>query len=319
VAIGVTASEMIETAGLAKRYGDIVALDHLDLQIPRGEVFGLLGPNGAGKTTTLRLLLGFARPTAGSARVAGFDVRTQLADAHRHLTHLSGDLALWPQLSGRETLDLLGTLHGGYDPAYRDALTERFALDPDRRVRAYSKGNRQKVGLVAAFMSRPDVLILDEPTVGLDPLMEVVFRDCVREAGANGQTVLLSSHVLSEVEAVCDRVGILRTGRLIDLGSLDDLRGLSAHSVEATFAGAPPDLHDVPGVSAVTVADHVVRCQVKGSMESLLRVLADTGAVQVTSREPSLEELFLSHYGDDSAATGGERSVESTQNCGDGI
>jgi ABC-2 type transport system ATP-binding protein len=306
------APDMIETVGLTKRYADVVALDHLDLHIPRGEVFGLLGPNGAGKTTTLRLLLGFARPTSGSARIAGFDVRESLADAHRHLAHLSGDLALWPQLSGRETLDLLGSLHGGYDRTYRDTLIERFALDQDRRVRAYSKGNRQKVGLVAVFMVRPDVLILDEPTVGLDPLMEVAFRECVREAGANGQTVLLSSHVLSEVEAVCDRVGILRAGRLIDLGSLDDLRGLSAHTVEASFPGAAPNLDGVPGVSAVTVADHSVRCQVKGSMQPLLRVLADAGATHVTSREPSLEELFLSHYGADGGTTGREWSTEPT-------
>ena len=182
------------------------------------------------------------------------------------MAFVSGDLALWPQLSGRETLDLLGALHGDFDAAYRDALIERFALEPDQRVRAYSKGNRQKVGLIGAFMTRADVLILDEPTTGLDPLMEHAFRACVQEAKDNGQTVLHSSHVLSEVEAICDRVGILRAGRLIDLGTLDELRGLAARTVEAVFAGPPPDVSAIPGVSAATVDGHVLHCHVEGSM-----------------------------------------------------
>jgi ABC-2 type transport system ATP-binding protein len=290
-------SVAIETRGLTKRYGDLVALDHLDLSIPRGEVFGLLGPNGAGKTTTLRLLLGFARPTEGSARIAGYDAQREVAAAHRHLAFVSGDLALWPQLSGRDTLDFLGALHGSFDASYRDALIERFTLDPSRRVRALSKGNRQKVGLIGAFMTRADVLILDEPTTGLDPLMDIAFRTCVNEAKANGQTVLLSSHVLSEVEATCDRVGILRTGRLIDIGSLDDLRGLSARTVEAVFDGPVPDVSAIEGVTSVTSTDHTLHCQVRGPMTALLRALADAGATEVTSREPSLEELFLAHYG----------------------
>jgi ABC-2 type transport system ATP-binding protein len=288
----------VETHALTKHFGDVVALDSLDLEIPRGEVFGLLGPNGAGKTTTLRLLLGFARPTAGSARVVGFDVQEQLTDAHRHMAFVSGDLALWPQLTGRETLDLLGALHGSSDTAYRELLIDRFALEPDKRVRAYSKGNRQKVGLIGAFMTRADVLILDEPTTGLDPLMDHAFRTCVQEAKAYGQTVVHSSHVLSEVEAICDRVGILRAGRLIDLGTLDELRALAARTVEATFVGPPPDVTAVRGVSAVMVTGHALQCHVTGSMNPLLRVLADAGAVEVTSREPSLEELFLAHYGD---------------------
>ncbi len=287
----------IETRGLTKRYGDLVALDHLDLEIPRGEVFGLLGPNGAGKTTTLRLLLGFAHPTGGSATVAGYDVQREVATAHRHLAFVSGELALWPQLTGHETLDFLGALHGGFDAAYRDVLIERFTLDPSRRVRAYSKGNRQKVGLIGAFMTRADVLILDEPTSGLDPLMDMAFRTCVHEAKANGQTVLVSSHVLSEVEATCDRVGILRAGRLVDVGTLDDLRGLSARTVDAVFTGPVPDVSAIEGVSALTVTDHTLHCQVRGPMTALLRALADAGATEVTSREPSLEELFLAHYG----------------------
>jgi ABC-2 type transport system ATP-binding protein len=287
----------IETEGLTKHYADVVALDKLDISIPPGEVFGLLGPNGAGKTTTLRLLLGFAQPTSGRARIAGIDVAQDRAAAHRHIAYVSGELALWPQLSGRQTLDFLAALHGSSDAAYRDVLIERFALDPDRRVRAYSKGNRQKVGLIGAFMLRADLLILDEPTSGLDPLMDVAFRTCVNEAKANGQTVLLSSHILSEVEAVCDRVGILRAGSLIDEGTLDDLRGLSARTVEATFTSTVPDLAHIDGVSNVVVEGERVRCHVTGPMTALLRALADAGATEVTSREPSLEELFLAHYG----------------------
>ncbi|HET9729317.1 MAG TPA: ABC transporter ATP-binding protein [Acidimicrobiia bacterium] len=289
----------IVTQTLTKRYHDVTALDQLTIEIPRGEVFGLLGPNGAGKTTTLRLLLAFARPTSGSAFIVGFDAQRERARAHEHLAFVSGDLALWPQLTGRETLDMLGRLHGGFDTEYRAELIERFNLDPDRRVRAYSKGNRQKVGLIGAFMTRADVLILDEPTSGLDPLMDMAFRQCVHDAKANGQTVLVSSHVLSEVEATCDRVGILRAGRLVDVGTLDDLRGLAARSVEATFAGPPPSLDDVPGLTAIAVDGQTLRCHVNGPMAPLLRVLADAGALEVTSREPSLEELFLAHYGDD--------------------
>jgi ABC-2 type transport system ATP-binding protein len=288
----------IEIRGLTKRYGPVLALDGLDLDIEAGEVFGLLGPNGAGKSTTLRLLLGFARPTAGSARIAGHDVRDELAAAHRNIAFVSGDLALWPQLTGRETLDFLGALHGSFDAEYRDQLLMRFSLEPDKRVREYSKGNRQKVGLIGAFMTRASVLILDEPTSGLDPLMEIAFRECVMDAKANGQTAFISSHILSEVEAICDRVGILRSGRLIDVGTLDEMRGLSARVVEATFAGAPPDVAGVDGVSDLSVDGTALRCHVRGAMTPLLRVLADAGAIEVTSREPSLEELFIAHYGD---------------------
>jgi ABC-2 type transport system ATP-binding protein len=288
----------IEIRGLTKRYGPVLALDHLDLDIEAGEVFGLLGPNGAGKSTTLRLLLGFARASAGSARVGGFDVRTELAAAHREIAFVSGDLALWPQLTGRETIDFLGALHGGFDADYRDQLVKRFNLELDKRVREYSKGNRQKVGLIGAFMTRASVLILDEPTSGLDPLMEIAFRECVLDAKANGQTALISSHILSEVEVVCDRVGILRAGRLIDVGTLDEMRGLSARVVEATFAGALPDVAGLDGVSDVSVDGNTLRCHVRGPMNALLRALADAGAIEVTSREPSLEELFLAHYGD---------------------
>ena len=287
----------IRTEGLTKRYGDVVALDHLDLEVGTGEVVGYLGPNGAGKTTTIRLLLGLSRPTEGRAEVFGLDCQRQPVDVHRRLAFVPGEANLWPALTGGETLALLGRVHGQVDEAYRDELVHRFDLDPTKKVRAYSKGNRQKVVLVAALMVRPDLLVLDEPTSGLDPLMEQAFRHCIGEARERGQTVFLSSHILSEVEALCDRVGILRQGLLVEMGTLAEMRHLSALSVEATFAGEVPDLSRVPGVASLEVAGHVARCQVRGSIEPLLKVLADAGVRELLSREPSLEELFLAQYG----------------------
>ena len=295
----------IRTWHLSKRYGDVDALRNLDLQVDEGEVVGYLGPNGAGKTTTVRLLLGLIRPTAGRAEIFGLDTQRDTVAAHRRLAYVPGEANLWPSLTGAETLHLLGRVHGRTDEGYRDSLIERFRLDPSKKVRAYSKGNRQKLSLIAALMSRAELLILDEPTSGLDPLMERVFRDCVQEARENGQTVFLSSHILSEVEALCDRVGILRAGELVEMGSLADLRHLSALSVEATFDSAPPDLARVPGVSIIEVSGNRVRCQVRGSVEPLLQVLAAAGVHQLLSREPSLEELFLAHYG--TARAGEER------------
>jgi len=216
---------------------------------------------------------------------------------HRRLAYVGGETSLWPRLTGAETLHLLGQVSGHVDTAYRDALVERFSLDPSKKVRAYSKGNRQKLVLIAALMTRADLLVLDEPTDGLDPLMEQAFRLSVREARDRGQTVFLSSHILSEVEALCDRVGILREGRLVELATLADMRHLSALTVEATFDGTVPDLSSVPGVSAVHVDGRVVTCHVRGPVEPLLRVLADAGVTGLLSREPSLEELFLARYG----------------------
>jgi len=218
-------------------------------------------------------------------------------ETHRRLAYVPGEANLWPSLTGAETLHLLGRIQGQVDPAYRDLLIERFQLDPDKKVRAYSKGNRQKLILIAGLMSRADLLLLDEPTTGLDPLMEQAFRQCVSEARERGQTVFLSSHILSEVEALCDRVAILRAGRLVEVGSLDEMRHLSALSIEAEFDGAPPDLSGVPGVTAVEVNGDRARCQVAGPIEPLLRVLASSGVHHLVSREPSLEELFLAHYG----------------------
>jgi ABC-2 type transport system ATP-binding protein len=299
----------IRTEGLSKRYGSVDALSNLDLEVARGEVVGYLGPNGAGKTTTIRLLLGLARPTAGRAEILGIDCQRQPVEAHRRVAYVPGEASLWPSLTGAETLHLLGRVQGRIDTDYRDELVERFDLDPSKKVRAYSKGNRQKVILIAGLMARAEVLILDEPTSGLDPLMEQAFRHSVHEARQRGQTVFLSSHILSEVEALCDRVGILRQGALVEMGTMAELRHLSALSVEAAFDGSPPDLSAVEGVSAVEVVGRVVRCQVRGSIEPLLNALAGSGIRELLSHEPSLEELFLAHYGQgaDSDGTGSDR------------
>jgi ABC-2 type transport system ATP-binding protein len=287
----------IRTVGLAKSFGDTAALRPLDLEVAEGEVLGYLGPNGSGKTTTIRLLLGLIRASAGRAEIFGVDAQTNPAEAHRRVAYVPGEANLWPGLTGMQTLYLLGRVQGRVDVDYRNALIERFQLDPSKRVRAYSKGNRQKVLLIAALSSRADLLILDEPTSGLDPLMEDAFRESVRDARGRGQAVFLSSHILSEVEALSDRVAILRAGELVEVGTLAEMRHLSALSIDATFDTAPPDLSKIPGVTAVEVQGTRVRCQVVGSFEPLLGVLAASGVHQLLSREPSLEELFLAHYG----------------------
>ncbi|MGD0985819.1 MAG: ABC transporter ATP-binding protein [Acidimicrobiales bacterium] len=298
----------IRTEGLSKRYGSVHALEDLDLEVDQGEVVGYLGPNGAGKTTTIRLLLGLIRPTAGRAEIFGLDCQRQVVEAHRRLAYVAGEANLWPSLTGAETLHLLGRVRGSVDDTYRDELIGRFDLDTSKKVRAYSKGNRQKLILVAALMTRPELLVLDEPTSGLDPLMEQAFRHCVHEARERGQTVFLSSHILSEVEALCDRVGILREGRLVEMGTLAEMRHLSALTVEATFEGPVPDLSRVPGVSSVEVVGHLVRCQVRGTIEPLLQVLAVSGVHELLSREPSLEELFLAQYGSSETDDGTARA-----------
>jgi ABC-2 type transport system ATP-binding protein len=288
----------VRTEGLSKRYGTVDALKDLDLEVAQGEVLGYLGPNGAGKTTTIRLLLGLIQPSSGGAEIFGLDCRRRSVEAHRRLGYVPGDTNLWPGLTGGETLHLLGRVQGRVDEAYRDALIARFELDADKRVQAYSKGNRQKVVLIGALMCRPDLLIFDEPTSGLDPLMEQAFRHCVHEAKERGQTVFLSSHLLSEVEALCDRIAILRAGRLVETGTLSEMRHLSALTVEATFAGPAPDLSTVPGVSSARPQGRVVHLEVSGSIRPLLKVLADSDVTELLSREPSLEELFVGLYGD---------------------
>jgi ABC-2 type transport system ATP-binding protein len=287
----------IRTEGLTKRYRQVCALASLDLAVAEGEVVGYLGPNGAGKTTTIRLLLGLVRPSAGRAEIFGVDCLRRPVEAHRRLAYVAGEASLWPTLTGAETLHLLGRVHGRVDAAYRDQLVERFDFDPSRKVRTYSKGNRQKLALIAALMTRADLLLLDEPTSGLDPLMEQAFRECVREAREHGQTLFLSSHILSEVEAVCDRVGILRQGELVEMGTLAEMRHLSALSVEATFDGPVPDLAAVAGVTSLAVDGNVARCQVRGSVEPLLQAVAAADVRKLLSHEPSLEELFLAYYG----------------------
>jgi ABC-2 type transport system ATP-binding protein len=289
----------VETEGLTKRYGGTVALDALDLVIDEGEVFGYLGPNGAGKSTTIGLLLGLIRPTSGRARIFGLDAWADAAAAHRRLAYVPSEANLWPSLTGAEVLRFLANVHGTVDEAYRDELVDRFELAVDKKVRAYSHGNRQKVLLVAAFASRADLLLLDEPTTGLDPLMEQVFRQCVREARERGQTTLLSSHILSEVEAVSDRVAMLQAGRIIETGRLEVLQGLAAVHVRAELEGPPPEreLAALDGVSNVTVDGAAVECDVAGPMDRLLAALSAVGVRHLTTRTPSLEELFVAHYG----------------------
>lgn len=291
------ANTAVRAEGLSKRFGTVEALADLDLEVGPGEILGYLGPNGAGKTTTIRILLGLARPSAGRAEIFGLDVQAQAVEAHRKVAFVPGEAALWPSLTGAETLHLLGRLHGSFDAAYRDQLVDDFDVDPGKRVRACSKGNRQKVCLVAALMTRAELLILDEPTSGLDPLMEQVFRSCLVEAKGRGQAVLLSSHILSEVEAVCDRVAILRRGRLVETGTLAELRHLGAVSLDVVFKSAPPDLSQLPGVTAARLNGSRLQCQVAGPVEPLLRALTGVGVDKLLIREPSLEELFLAHYG----------------------
>lgn len=286
----------IHAEGLTKRYGSTLALEGLDMDVQPGEVYGYLGPNGAGKTTTIRLLLGLHRPTAGRAALFGVDAWRDPVTAHRHVAYVPGEPFLWPALTGAETFAYLARLHGGTDVAYRDELAQRFELDTSKRVRALSKGNRQKVQLIAALATRADLLVLDEPTAGLDPLMEMAFRESVHEAKERGQAVFLSSHILSEVEALCDRVGILRAGRLVDEGTLGQLRHLSAQTIEVTFAGPAPDLDGLPGVHVAHAGENALRIEVSGSVGPVISALAQHEVVALTSREPSLEEIFLHHY-----------------------
>jgi ABC-2 type transport system ATP-binding protein len=287
---------LIRIDALTKRFGSTVALDALDLDVRTGEVFGFLGPNGAGKTTTIRLLLGLLQPTSGGATVLGLDPWRDVVALHRRLAYVPGEFSTWPQLTGTETLELMARLHGSVDVAYRDALVKRFDLDVSKRGREYSKGNRQKLALIAALSTRAELLVLDEPTSGLDPLVEVLFRDCVAEAKEHGQTVFLSSHILSEVEAVCDRVGILRTGRLVDSGSLDDLRHLSAVTLEIEYSGPAPDLRGIEGLEVVEQSEGRLNCRLQGSPDPVIKALATSLVTGLVMREPSLEELFLRYY-----------------------
>ncbi len=289
----------IRTEGLSKRYGSTLALDGLDLTVGEGEVYGYLGPNGSGKTTTIRLLLGLHRPSSGRAELFGVDAWGDPVSAHERVAYVAGEPFLWPALTSAETFEFLARLHGGTDVSYREELVERFQLDTSKKIRAMSKGNRQKVQLIAALATRAQLLLLDEPTSGLDPLMEVAFRDCIEEAKERGQTVFLSSHILSEVEALCDRVGILREGKLVDEGTLKELRHLAVQTVEVTFVDQTPELSPLEGVHVQSAGPNALRFEVSGSVGPLITALGGVGGDSIktlSSREPSLEEIFLHHY-----------------------
>jgi ABC-2 type transport system ATP-binding protein len=296
---------IVSCAGLAKTFGPVRALDGLDLEVPAGEVHGYLGPNGAGKTVTIRILLGLLRQDGGEARIFGMDPWDDAVALHRRLAYVPGDTNLWPNLSGGEIIDLIGELRGGLDRARRDELIERFDLDPRKKAGSYSKGNRQKVALVAALASDAELLLLDEPTAGLDPLMEAVFRDCILGAKAAGRTVLLSSHILAQVERLCDRVTIIRRGKAVETGSLSDLRHLTRTTIIAATELPATGLEALAGVHNVTSDDGAVTFDVDGEhLDPTMRHLSALGIRSLTSHPPTLEELFLRHYGDELAHAG---------------
>jgi len=296
----------IVTEGLTKYYGNVRGVEDLDMEVAQGEVFGFLGPNGAGKTTTLRVLLDLIRPDKGRAGILGMDVRSERTAVHRAIGYLPGELAMWPELTGAENLEYLARLRGGVDAAYLAQLLERLEVDATRRFREYSRGNKQKVGLVQAFMHRPQVLLLDEPTSGLDPLVQNVFHELVCEAAADGRTVFLSSHVLSEVERMCHRAGIIREGRLVRVAKVGELGVGDVHLVRLSFRSADPAevLAAVPGLRDVEVqppmagADGatVITATLTGDSRPLLEALLPYDLVDFESRRPSLEELFLAYY-----------------------
>jgi len=325
-------SEAIAASGLRKHFGRTVALDGLELSVAVGEVHGFLGPNGSGKTTTIRILLGLLRADGGTARLLGGDPWRQATVLHRRLAYVPGDVTLWPNLTGGEIIDLLGRLRGGLNAKRRASLVERFDLDPTKKSRAYSRGNRQKVALISALASDVELLLLDEPTAGLDPLMEAAFRDCIEEERRGGRTVLLSSHILSEVEALCERVTIIRAGRTVESGTLAGLRHLTRTSIAADLAALPAGLAQLPGVHDLDVQDFTgngaaaatagapgtardgagpgvrVRCQVDSDkLDEVLRQLAAARVLSLVCQPPTLEELFLRHYSGQVPAVGQPR------------
>jgi ABC-2 type transport system ATP-binding protein len=298
-------SDTILVRDLVKSFGAVRALDQLDLTVTTGEVHGFLGPNGAGKSTTIRVLLGLLRKDSGEVTMLGGDPWRDAVALHRRLAYVPGEVNLWPNLSGGEAIDLLGTLRGGLDRKRRDDLLDRFNLDPTKRCRTYSKGNRQKVAIVAAFASDVDLYLLDEPTSGLDPLMEAVFQDCVNEVRQTGKTVLLSSHILGEVEALCDRVSIIRDGRTVESGTLAELRHLTRTSVSVETAEPITGLDGLPGVHDLTFHGTHAKLEVDAeALEHVHRHLAHLGVRSLTSTPPTLEELFLRHYDDQPVGVG---------------
>lgn len=299
-------SQAISISNLVKTFGPTRALDGLDLEVSTGEVHGFLGPNGAGKTVTIRILLGLLRADSGRAVLLDGDPWNDAVELHRRLAYVPGDVNLWPNLSGGEVIDLLSRLRGGVDVAKRDELIERLVLDPRKKSRTYSKGNRQKVALVAALSSHAELLVLDEPTSGLDPLMEAVFQECILEAKADGRTVLLSSHILAEVEKLCDRVTIIRQGRSVQRGTLSELRHLTRTSITVGTDRPVDGLDTLAGVHDVAIDDGHVSFDVDGAdLDGAVRHLTQFGIRSLVSQPPTLEELFLRHYGDDVEAGSG--------------
>ena len=290
---------VIETEKLTKSYGSHRGIIEVDLAVAQGEVFGFLGPNGAGKTTTIRTLLDLIRPTSGIARVFGIESRADPVAIHRRIGYIPGEFTLYDRLTGGQTIEYFANLRGGVDPAYRADLIARLDLDPSRRYKEYSKGNKQKVGIVIALQHRPDLLVLDEPTAGLDPLVQQSFFELVQLAKAAGRTVFLSSHILSEVEKTCGRVAIIREGRIVKTDTVDALRDLAHHQVELRFTDSVPiaAFAGLPGVSDVVAGDHVLRLRVSGPITPVVRAAAQYDLLDFVSREPSLEETFLAQYG----------------------
>jgi ABC-2 type transport system ATP-binding protein len=294
-----TTSSAIEVSALVKTFGQTRALDGLDLEVRTGEVHGFLGPNGSGKSTTIRILLGLLRADSGSARLLGGDPWREATALHRRIAYVPGDVSLWPQLTGGEVIDLIGRLRGDLDARRRAELLDRFELDPAKKARTYSKGNRQKVALVAGLASTAELLILDEPTSGLDPLMEEAFQECIREVRAQGRTVLLSSHILAEVEALCDRISIIRAGRTVQSGTLTELRHLTRTTVVAETAQPATGLQALPGVADLETIDGRVRFDVDSDhLDGAIAHLSSLGIRSLVSHPPTLEELFLREYGE---------------------
>ena len=312
---------------LVKTFGSTRALDGLDLEVRTGEVHGFLGPNGAGKTVTIRILLGLLRADSGTATLLGGDPWHDAVELHRRIAYVPGDVNLWPNLSGGETIDLLARLRDGsrrggrhgVDRAKRDRLIERLALDPTKKSRTYSKGNRQKVALIAGLSSNAELLLLDEPTSGLDPLMESVFQDCILDATSEGRTVLLSSHILAEIEKLCDRVTIIRRGRAVQTGTLDEMRYLTRTSITVSTDRPIEGLGAIDGVHDVVTDDGHVRFAVdSGALDEAIRHVSGFGLRSLVSQPPTLEELFLRHYGDElEAADTGQRGVANDLATGD--
>jgi ABC-2 type transport system ATP-binding protein len=289
---------VIDTKKLTKFYGKQLGIEDVDLAVRRGEVFGYLGPNGAGKTTTIRTLLDFIRPTRGSAAVFGLDIRQRSVEIHRRVGYLNGELALWGNMTGEDLLKYLGNLRGGLDWKYVQSLAARFQCDLPRRVQSLSLGNKQKLGLLQAFMHKPELLILDESTNGLDPLMQHEFYDLLSETKKEGCTVFLSSHILPEVEKVCDRVGIIRQGKLVTVETIETLKSHSVRKLEIHFGGTVPQgkFGDVPGVRDIVVQENLLTCTVVGSLDALIKAAARFEVVNIISHEPTLEEIFMTYY-----------------------